>query len=287
MNPRSIFRAACAAGLCVAAGTAQAQSFTCTDADGRTVSRVVGGNAIAYAEAPYQVALVVEKGGEQFSCGGSAISRSYVLTAAHCVVAADADGRNAIPVKPEQVYVLFGGDDIPAMVKARTVTVAAEIFVHDAYDGQIASEGDIAVIRLGRNLDLPKEAVMTLASPRMEQALMQDYTCARVTGYGLKSDGKLSERMQFVDMFIRPRTDCLDFSPYISSTMICAGYPEGERNSCAGDSGGPLVIREGPTGWVQVGVVSWGAKDCAAVGAYGVYTRVSAYVPWILSVTQQ
>ena len=27
--------------------------------------------------------------------------------------------------------------------------------------------------------------------------------------------------------------------------MICAGYPEGEKDACQGDSGGPFVCNEG------------------------------------------
>lgn len=276
-----------AAGLAACATGAGAQSFTCTDVDGRTVSRVIGGADIPFEEAPYQVVLLVEKDDSVYRCGGSAISRSFVLTAAHCVSGKSPDGEGTVKVAPDDVVVLFGGDDVPTMIEETSGTLAAEIYVHDAYTGMIASEGDIAVIRLASNLDLPKEAMMTLASPRMEQALMQDFTCARVTGYGLRTDGELSDGMQFADLYIRPRADCLRYDLDVSETMLCAGYPEGDQSSCGGDSGGPLIIREGPTDWVQVGVVSWGPEPCNVAGAYGVYTRVSSYVPWILEVTRQ
>jgi secreted trypsin-like serine protease len=287
MMLRLLIGALTATGFAACAAAAGAESFTCTDVDGRTVSRVIGGSAISFEEAPYQVVLLVEKDGSLYRCGGSAISRSYVLTAAHCVVGEGTDDEGIAEIPPENVEIFFGGDDLPTMLDEASGTLAAEIFVHEAYSGAIASEGDIAVIRLSRNLDLPKEAMLTLASPRMEQALMKDFTCARVTGYGLRSDGELSDRMQFADLYIRPRADCLRYDSDISETMLCAGYPEGDQSSCGGDSGGPLIIREGPTAWVQVGVVSWGPEPCAVAGAYGVYTRVSSYVPWILEVTGQ
>ena len=60
-------------------------------------------------------------------------------------------------------------------------------------------------------------------------------------------------------------------------SMLCAGFPEGGKDSCQGDSGGPILTSNG----VQVGVTSWG-RGCARELSYGVYARVSAAHDWIL-----
>jgi secreted trypsin-like serine protease len=66
---------------------------------------------------------------------------------------------------------------------------------------------------------------------------------------------------------------------------ICAGGETG--TGCQGDAGGPLVYRDSPKGsWYQVGIVDWGVP-CTGKPRPGIYTRVSAYLPWIESHLEQ
>lgn len=72
----------------------------------------------------------------------------------------------------------------------------------------------------------------------------------------------------------------------ITENMICAGIPEGGKDSCQGDSGGPLHVKMSDTSSFHlVGVVSWG-EGCARPKTPGVYTRVSRYLSWIESKTK-
>ena len=61
--------------------------------------------------------------------------------------------------------------------------------------------------------------------------------------------------------------------------MICAGYPQGGKDSCQGDSGGPFVCQSGNSA-ILTGVVSFG-YGCADPGYYGVYARVTKILNWI------
>ena len=65
----------------------------------------------------------------------------------------------------------------------------------------------------------------------------------------------------------------------IPAGQLCAGYPEGGKDSCVGDSGGPLVVSVDGR-FQQAGIVSWG-ESCAKKGFFGVYVRPDAYINWI------
>lgn len=66
--------------------------------------------------------------------------------------------------------------------------------------------------------------------------------------------------------------------------QLCAGGESG-KDSCSGDSGGPLWINEANETSYQIGLVSYGTRDCG-VGEPGVYTKVTNYLPWIESKLQ-
>lgn len=282
--------AAAFCSLAMTGGALAQSSFTCKDSTGRTVSRVIGGAPVNQSDAPYQIFLITKSpdGKGSSVCGGSIISQGFVLTAAHCVSSKSASG--IVPAKPDAVYAVFGGDNVSEMLEDKDIRPVSDLYIHPDYNGKNGNS-DIAVLKLARPLDVDPTSIITLASPQMERALMGDYTCARVTGYGVTEDGETSEDLLGVNLRIRPESECRKFiskfrGARFTGGLLCAGYPAGNRTSCQGDSGGPLVIREGPTGLVQVGVVAWGAEGCDGRGNYGVYTRVSAFVPWILKVTK-
>lgn len=52
----------------------------------RIQPRIVNGNDAAVKQFPYQVGISTKKGGGFYWCGGSVLSESWVITAAHCVV---------------------------------------------------------------------------------------------------------------------------------------------------------------------------------------------------------
>ena len=62
-----------------------------------------------------------------------------------------------------------------------------------------------------------------------------------------------------------------------TNVQICSGG--GNKGACQGDSGGPFVVADTTLGgrYTLAGLTSWGI-NC---GQGGVYTRVSAFRPWV------
>uniref|UniRef100_A0A452H1B9 Peptidase S1 domain-containing protein n=1 Tax=Gopherus agassizii TaxID=38772 RepID=A0A452H1B9_9SAUR len=66
---------------------------------------------------------------------------------------------------------------------------------------------------------------------------------------------------------------------HIKPDMMCAGYAEGQRDSCQDDSGGLLACDHNETCFLM-GVVSW-EDGCGQPNHPSVYVRTVAYSEWI------
>ena len=181
------------------------------------------------------------------------------------------------------VAVMHGSQSLAAGGDLRQVD---RIVIHEAYDPR-GSLHDIALIRLAQPFGARAQTVQ-LQSPRLDRVFSSPGACSVVTGWGRTQEGAqtLPDQLQAVDLPVIDNATCASVysAEEITAGQVCAGYEQGTMDSCQGDSGGPLVAPGGPTEWTQLGVVSWGA-GCARPRAYGVYTRVSHYIDWILDRT--
>ena len=286
--------AAAALAALVGADAARAQErprFECLSPDKRPVSRIVGGSVAPRDLAPWQVSLQVYRdGGWRHGCGGSLIHPSWVLTAAHCLF----DGRRLREARA--VSVVHGTQSLSGGGERRG---AEQLIPHERYrGGGPASQGnDIALVRLASPLPASRFETVQLQSRQLEANFGFPGACAVVTGWGRAEAWEpgrdreevraLPDRLRAVDLPVLDNARCAERYPgRITDGQVCAGYERGTMDSCQGDSGGPLVVPGGPTGWTQLGIVSFG-RGCAQPGAYGVYTRVSHHIDWILQQTSQ
>jgi len=228
------------------------------------VLRIVGGEETEVNEYPWQVAVMLD-GGQW--CGGSVVSESFVITAAHCT-----------DYPTERYSFRFGAHHIS---DTSVVREASKIIDHPNYNPKNFTN-DISVVVLKEKVELgPKIGRICLPSPQM------DYSgkTAVVSGWGrIEYGGNASPTLLETTVKVMTNAACqtLTNGPYgqygLTDDMVCA-YGDGERDACQGDSGGPMVV-EVNGHYDLVGVVSWGT-GCAEEGYPGVYSRVTSNLVWV------
>ena len=233
--------------------------------------KIVGGQNAQPGEWPWQVALL--KGSFPF-CGGSLVSNQYIITAAHCVTAADWD-RVTIRVGEHHMNTNEGHE--------QDISIATNgITVHPQYD-RPTTDYDIAVIRLSRSVQFTQRIKPVCINTGIDFTGQHCY----ITGWGkLQSGGSTPQILQEAQVPIVTAQKCKNSygSSKITDRMLCAGYSQGGTDTCQGDSGGPLVCRHSDGSWQLTGVTSWG-RGCASAGYFGVYAHVANLYPWVKQVT--
>ncbi|MER6013600.1 serine protease [Streptomyces bluensis] len=231
---------------------------------------VIGGYPVEISESPWTVALSSRDrfGGTRAGqfCGGVAVGRSTVLTAAHCLSGAVL---GAPPDKVRDLKVIEGRSDLLS-AEGKEIPVRAA-WVNPNYDSN-TNAGDFAVLSLAS--PLPESAVIRMAAAG-DSAYRPD-TGAVVYGWGdTTGAGDYARSLRAAHVKVLPDAVCEEAysgsrdGTYRAGSMVCAGELAGGRDACQGDSGGPLVAQGR-----LIGLVSWGT-GCGLRGNPGVYTRVS------------
>ncbi|MET7743601.1 trypsin-like serine protease [Streptomyces sp. NPDC005385] len=241
--------------------------------------KIIGGTTTTISTAPWMAQLWYfdDKGTSTtsddlgFFCGGSVVSPTKILTAAHCVKGYDWKANGAVITGTSQ---LASGSTLP---QGATVSAPWRQWNHPSYNSTTI-DNDIAVITLANPVSA-KPIRMTTSG---DTASYASGTKATLYGWGrtTSTTEDISETLKTATLPVNSDTTCKSAygSDFVAGHMVCAGTKAtgtdtGTTTACNGDSGGPLIVDSR-----IVGVVSWGVKDCVAKGAYSVFSKVSTYV---------
>lgn len=166
---------------------------------------------------------------------------------------------------------------------------AEAIFIHEGYVHDAGFDNDIALIKLRDRVGVSSTILPICLPGRGAGSYMRPSDLGTVSGWGLTQRGFLARNLMFVDIPVVDQQKCVaayEGTPHpggrVTDNMFCAGLESGGKDSCRGDSGGALVFLDNDTQrWFVGGIVSWGSTDCGEAAQYGVYTKVTNYIPWI------
>jgi trypsin len=227
-------------------------------------NRIVGGTVVTPNSLPFQIALL--RSGS-LSCGGSIVSNTKILCAAHCTV----------NIVISNYQVVAGEHDLKTTSGLEQRRSISRVVNHPSYNANTQAN-DVSTIHLSSALTLNAQvATIALASTTLSAG-----TAVTVSGWGTTSSGgSISNTLRSVVVNVVSDANCNTAygAGSILSSMLCAAATG--KDSCQGDSGGPLFTGTGASA-TQHGVVSWG-YGCADSRYPGVYTEVQAFRTWILN----
>ncbi|CAF4956750.1 unnamed protein product [Pieris macdunnoughi] len=255
---------------------------------------IVNGEVTQPGDWPWHTAIYkLDKNNIKYICGGSLISKNFVLTAAHCTTV------RGVPLLPELLSVVLGkynliGGDVGS--EEREVHL---IIVHEDFKLPYL-HNDISLLKLKTEVtynDYIQPACLWYKAAF--DYLPTNQISGTVVGWGFDVTDNLSPKLNRATLMIVSEGTCIKKNPLLYATVLtdrkfCAGNADG-ISACNGDSGGgyhvfvpdtPKDNSPNATGsWYVRGIVSLTARRSDAAicdpQQYTVFTDVAKFTNWI------
>jgi secreted trypsin-like serine protease len=232
---------------------------------------VIGGQTAPAGAWPFAAALIDASTSDTLAgeiCGAVVVGPREVLTAAHCVTADD-----SVRPRRRSLDVVAGRLRLKGAAAARVHVL--EVRVDPDFDpGTLAN--DLALLELARPVAGAAQLDDGTEGVEGSQATALGWGSTTAT-----AAGEFPDAMRQTSLGVEPDSACVQAygDGYDPATMLCAGVPEGGRDTCQGDSGGPLVTGA-PGSGVVIGFTSFGGT-CGQPGAPGAYVRATVAASWL------
>ncbi|XP_030371339.1 serine protease 42 [Scaptodrosophila lebanonensis] len=211
-----------------------------------------------------------------FKCGGSLISSSMVITAAHCVY----------KVREDRVLVGLGRYDLENYyeegAEPREVT---NIRTHPEYSTLVVPDADIALLTLERPVSF-NDVIGPICLWQDTDTVITAET-GSIAGWGTDERGNSMTRFpRVVEAAIASDVDCVrtwKLQSKTSNRTLCAGNLD-NSGPCLGDSGGGLMVKRNNR-WLLRGIVSLGERGTPGqcnLNQYVLYCDLSKHMAWIM-----
>ncbi|NXY47746.1 FA10 factor, partial [Ceuthmochares aereus] len=213
-------------------------------------------------------AVLVHEYGDWF-CGGTILNEYFILSAAHCVS------------QYKDLQVIVGMVDKEKEEPNRAIHRVEKIIAHEKYDNR-TYDSDIALLKLEKPITFSEDVIPAcLPEEDFANYVLMNQTFGIVSGFGrIFEHARQVKRMKMLQIPYVDRNTCKRaLYRLVTRNMFCAGYGKDGKDACQGDGGGPHVTEFNGTYFVT-GIISWG-EGCGRQGKYGVYTKLSKFLPWV------
>jgi secreted trypsin-like serine protease len=256
--------------------------------------KLTNGNDASLKDYPWQVSLTKNKA---HICGGSIISKRFIVTAAHCLTGL-----------PNNFEIWAGGSGSRKMLSKQPDPKI--FYIHHDYHqwADDIKKADIALIELNEDIAF-SDTIRPIALPKSDLSIEIDspakYKKIAVSGWGQDQNNITPMQLKFIDNLvllpsikskfwsIEENVQIIKATDYpklynIYETYLTGDYlgilVEEKKSFCRGDSGGPMSILTGNQN-VLIGVGSHLSHIACLDTKVFYYTNVSVFIDWIKGVT--